>query len=144
MNSQKGFTLIELMIVVAIVGILAAVALPAYQDYTIRAQATELMALTDGAKVAVTEYYQTNGKLPATADDAGYGGASGKYTASVDIAAGVVTATAGNDANPKLTGTITLTPTTDGTNDTLVWSCAGTVDVKYRPSSCRPAAAPKT
>lgn len=144
MNAQKGFTLIELMIVVAIVGILAAVALPAYQDYTIRAQVTELMSLTDGAKVAVTEYYQTKGALPPSNDDAGYGGASGKYTTSVNIATGVITATAdATNSNPKVQGkTITLTPVTTGTNNTLVWSCAGTVDVKYRPSSCRPAATP--
>jgi type IV pilus assembly protein PilA len=146
-NLQKGFTLIELMIVVAIVGILAAVALPAYQDYTIRAQVTELMSLTDGAKVAVTEYYQTKGAMPATDADAGYGGASGKYTASVATAAGTITATADTtNSNPKIQGkTITLTPSaTTGTNNAIIWSCAGTVDVKYRPSSCRPAAAPAT
>lgn len=140
MNTQKGFTLIELMIVVAIIGILAAVALPAYQDYTVRAQASELMALTDGAKVAVTEYYQTNGKLPGSGSDAGYPGATGKYTTSVGIGgSGVITATANSTtANTELQGkTITLTPSVSDTNKTLVWSCGGTLADRYRPSSCR-------
>jgi prepilin-type N-terminal cleavage/methylation domain-containing protein len=140
MKKQNGFTLIELMIVVAIIGILAAVALPAYQDYTIRAQVTELMALTDGGKVAVTEYYQTKGVFPTTNDLAGYGGASGKYTTSVEIGAdGVITATADAvNSNPKIQNeTITLTPATGGTNDTIVWTCGGSIDSKYRPSSCK-------
>jgi len=137
-KAQQGFTLIELMIVVAIVGILAAVALPAYQDYTIRAQVTELMGLADGAKTSVAEYYQSTGNQPADNTAAGYGGATGKYTASVAIAAGVITATAGGSANSAISGkTITLTPAADATAGTLVWSCAGTVDAKYRPSSCR-------
>lgn len=138
---QKGFTLIELMIVVAIVGILAAVALPAYQDYTIRAQVAELLALTDGAKVSVTEYYQTKGALPASNADAGYAGASGKYTTSVAVgASGVITATADStNSNTLIHGkTLTLTPAAGGTNNALVWTCAvGTIDAKYVPSSCR-------
>ncbi|MFP3852258.1 pilin [Pseudomonas sp. W5-01] len=140
MNSQKGFTLIELMIVVAIIGILAAVALPAYQDYTIRAQVTELMALTDGAKVAVAENYQSTGVLPANGAAAGYGGASGRYTASVTVGAnGVITALADQvNSNPAIRGgTIILTPLANGTNNTLTWTCNGNIDVRFRPSSCR-------
>ncbi|EMU3547048.1 pilin [Neisseria gonorrhoeae] len=68
---QKGFTLIELMIVIAIVGILAAVALPAYQDYTARAQVSEAILLAEGQKSAVTEYYLNNGKWPKNNDEAG-------------------------------------------------------------------------
>ncbi|ENV6908567.1 pilin, partial [Neisseria gonorrhoeae] len=92
---QKGFTLIELMIVIAIVGILAAVALPAYQDYTARAQVSEAILLAEGQKSAVTEYYLNNGKWPADNGDAGVASASdikGKYVKEVKVENGVVTA----------------------------------------------------
>ncbi|EMU0637313.1 pilin [Neisseria gonorrhoeae] len=102
---QKGFTLIELMIVIAIVGILAAVALPAYQDYTARAQVSEAILLAEGQKSAVTEYYLNNGKWPENNDKAGVaspGEIKGKYVESVTVANGVVTAkddvNAANDA----------------------------------------------
>ncbi|HGO6287377.1 TPA: pilin, partial [Neisseria gonorrhoeae] len=92
---QKGFTLIELMIVIAIVGILAAVALPAYQDYTARAQVSEAILLAEGQKSAVTEYYLNNGKWPEDNDSAGVASASkiiGKYVKQVEVKNGVVTA----------------------------------------------------
>ncbi|HHK0794678.1 TPA: pilin [Neisseria gonorrhoeae] len=92
---QKGFTLIELMIVIAIVGILAAVALPAYQDYTARAQVSEAILLAEGQKSAVTEYYLNHGEWPANNGDAGVASASdikGKYVESVTVTNGVVTA----------------------------------------------------
>ncbi|EOG0320069.1 pilin, partial [Neisseria gonorrhoeae] len=93
---QKGFTLIELMIVIAIVGILAAVALPAYQDYTARAQVSEAILLAEGQKSAVTEYYLNHGKWPADNGSAGVASASkiiGKYVKQVEVKNGVVTAT---------------------------------------------------
>ncbi|HFC7704929.1 TPA: pilin [Neisseria meningitidis] len=92
---QKGFTLIELMIVIAIVGILAAVALPAYQDYTARAQVSEAILLAEGQKSAVTEYYLNHGEWPGDNSDAGVASSStikGKYVKEVTVANGVVTA----------------------------------------------------
>ncbi|HEZ4540621.1 TPA: pilin [Neisseria meningitidis] len=93
---QKGFTLIELMIVIAIVGILAAVALPAYQDYTARAQVSEAILLAEGQKSAVTEYYLNHGIWPANNSDAGVASTpsdiKGKYVQKVEVAKGVITA----------------------------------------------------
>ncbi|EMT3235071.1 pilin [Neisseria gonorrhoeae] len=101
---QKGFTLIELMIVIAIVGILAAVALPAYQDYTARAQVSEAILLAEGQKSAVTEYYLNNGKWPADNSAAGVAASSkiiGKYVKQVEVKNGVVTADAGKKIDTK-------------------------------------------
>jgi type IV pilus assembly protein PilA len=137
---QQGFTLIELMIVVAIIGILAAVALPAYQDYTIRAQVSEAVTLSDGAKTVVADYWANKGDVPTSNTMASFDGASGKYTSSVEIGAnGAITATLGNDANSKVSGgTVVLTPDTSGSN--MTWSCKGdgskVVD-KYLPQVCR-------
>ncbi|HFC4221511.1 TPA: pilin [Neisseria gonorrhoeae] len=97
---QKGFTLIELMIVIAIVGILAAVALPAYQDYTARAQVSEAILLAEGQKSAVTEYYLNNGEWPADNASAGVANPTeikGKYVQKVEVKNGVVTAVTDND-----------------------------------------------
>ncbi|HGO9274321.1 TPA: pilin [Neisseria meningitidis] len=93
---QKGFTLIELMIVIAIVGILAAVALPAYQDYTARAQVSEAILLAEGQKSAVTEYYLNHGEWPKNNTSAGVATSTdikGKYVAGVKVENGVITAT---------------------------------------------------
>ncbi|EMS5307055.1 pilin, partial [Neisseria gonorrhoeae] len=104
---QKGFTLIELMIVIAIVGILAAVALPAYQDYTARAQVSEAILLAEGQKSAVTEYYLNNGEWPANNGDAGVASTptdiKGKYVQKVEVNNGVVTATmASSNVNKEI------------------------------------------
>ncbi|HFC5012113.1 TPA: pilin [Neisseria gonorrhoeae] len=102
---QKGFTLIELMIVIAIVGILAAVALPAYQDYTARAQVSEAILLAEGQKSAVTEYYLNNGKWPENNTSAGVASPpsdiKGKYVKEVEVKNGVVTATMKSDGVNK-------------------------------------------
>lgn len=137
-KAQKGFTLIELMITVAIVGILAAAALPAYQDYTIRAQVAEGLSLASSAKVVVTEYYATKGELPEDNAAAGYVSAKGKYVTEVAIANGDIAATfGGDDVNTKLKGgKVGLVADNSDESGVLIWSCVGTIEQKYLPSSC--------
>ena len=153
---QKGFTLIELMIVIAIVGILAVVALPAYQDYTARAQMSEALTLAEGQKSAVVEYYSDKGVFPADNAAAGIAAPTeikGKYVASVTVAA------AGTADAPKATITAKMNATgvnKDIKEKTLVlegsqsagsfsWVCKkGTVEDKFLPSSCRTAATTTT
>ena len=135
-SMQKGFTLIELMIVVAIIGILAAVALPAYQDYTVRAKVTEVMLAASGGKSAVSEFYQVNGVLPASGSLVLASQVS-TYVSGVVQANGVVTATAkGITQIAAGSDTITLTPVADSSG-VLSWTCGGLIDAKYRPSSCK-------
>jgi type IV pilus assembly protein PilA len=144
---QKGFTLIELMIVVAIIAILAAIAIPAYQDYLVRSQVSEGATLTDGAKTAVAEYYANHGNFPPNNASAGLPSSissiSGKYVASVDISqtAGVIEAKFGNQANSNITGKIFALSAVD-TGGSINWTCStgnGFTNVpdKYLPSSCR-------
>ena len=137
---QKGFTLIELMIVIAIIGILAVVALPAYQDYTARAQVSEALTLAEGQKSAVTEYRSDRGAWPTTNTEAGVASSiSGKYVASVQVGAdGIITATMkATDVNNDIKGkTLILVPTDN--NGSFTWTCnTGTVEQKFRPSTCR-------
>jgi len=153
MKKQQGFTLIELMIVVAIIGILAAIAIPAYQDYTIRAQVSEGLNLAGGAKAAVTEYYQDRGVLAATNAIAGLeapANIAGNYVDQVTVAAGVITVrysnTAPQRANQQINGaTLTLTPDTSNPGS-VDWNCAGgaggpsplNATPKWLPAACRP------
>ena len=163
---QKGFTLIELMIVVAIIGILAAIAIPAYQDYTIRAQVSEGMNLAAAAKAAVAESFLNRGTAPANRTVAGMSAnaadTNGKYVSSVNVANGVITITyGGTEVNTQVANqTLSLVPHVT-TDNSVVWRCgaapqpsgapnlmpgaaagggtlAGAAFQKYLPSACRP------
>jgi type IV pilus assembly protein PilA len=160
---QQGFTLIELMIVVAIIGILAAIAIPAYQDYTIRAQVSEGMNLAAAAKAAVAETYLNRGVAPADREAAGMSkvvtDTSGKYVTQVAVDTGSIVVTYGNEANAQI-GAKTLVVQPYVTVDkSVVWRCglakvptivggavmgAGpasdttTIEARYLPAACRP------
>ncbi|HGH6641983.1 TPA: pilin [Neisseria meningitidis] len=164
---QKGFTLIELMIVIAIVGILAAVALPAYQDYTARAQVSEAILLAEGQKSAVTEYYLNHGEWPGDNSSAGVATSSeikGKYVKSVEVKNGVVTAQmASSNVNNEIKGKklslwakrqagsvkwfcgqpVQRAAATGANNDEVKADTAANdkkIDTKHLPSTCRDAA----
>lgn len=153
---QKGFTLIELMIVVAIIGILAAIAIPAYQDYTIRAQVTEGLNLASDLKAGVGEWYAQNGNWPALSDlgISSSAAKSGKYVAGIDLATnGGIDITYGLQANQQnLSGRVLSLRAAPNANGDLVWLCGGkaaptgastsatnatTVLNKYLPANCR-------
>ncbi|MBH6821679.1 pilin [Neisseria meningitidis] len=157
---QKGFTLIELMIVIAIVGILAAVALPAYQDYTARAQVSEAILLAEGQKSAVTEYYLNHGIWPGDNNSAGVASSSkikGKYVKEVEVAKGVITAEMkSSGVNKEIQGK-KLSLWAKRQDGSVKWFCGqpvtrdanaddvaadGTnkIDTKHLPSTCRDAA----
>ena len=140
MKKEQGFTLIELMIVVAIIGILAAVALPAYQNYTNRAKVTEALSVAAAAKLAVGETFTSNGALPTTNTEAGLPAASTMSGTDVnDVAvgaAGVITVTMKASSNTVLSGkTVSLTPTTSA--GSITWACTSNIDNAALPANCR-------
>ena len=132
-RKQQGFTLIELMIVVAIIGILAAIALPAYQNYTARAQVTEVILAASSARTDITEYVSTEGTLPPatyTLQDQ-----ASQFVSNLTWdGTNVIVASQGLSAGA--TGNIQLRPTVGGNNQ-VTWTCGGSIDAQFRPSSCR-------
>jgi type IV pilus assembly protein PilA len=138
---SSGFTLIELMIVVAIIAILAAIAIPAYQDYIIRAEVAEGWSLSSGAKASVWDYFSNHGALPTDNPTAGLANPTsitGSYVSSVTINGGRITASFGGPkANSYLAGgSIVLSPTPSV--GSMSWACSSaTLAPKYLPSSCR-------
>jgi type IV pilus assembly protein PilA len=143
MKMQSGFTLIELMIVVAIIGILAAIAIPAYQDYIARSQVSEPVQLTAGAKTPLAEFYADKGRWPTQVTSV-VGTLNGKYTSALALTAGsgattttaAVTATMKSvGVNKNVQGSTMVLQTTDGGK---IWNCTGgTVGPKFRPGSCK-------
>lgn len=135
-KAQKGFTLIELMIVVAIIGILAAIALPAYQDYTKRSHVSEGLSLAGGAKASVTEYVADKGVWPTSNVQAGLAPTiTGNAVNSVVVSgAGLITITYNTKADAAKT--LIMTPTRSA--GSIKWTCTGgTLPTKYRPATCR-------
>jgi len=137
---QRGFTLIELMIVVAIIAILAAIALPAYQDYVARSQVSEGMSLGSGAKTAVAEYYANYAAWPTNNGAAGLANAAsitGKYVSGTTVGSGVITVAFAQTASSTKISSSNLVLSPVDRVGSIAWVCKGSLSPKFRPSSCR-------
>ncbi|HRI55786.1 MAG TPA: pilin [Anaerolineae bacterium] len=140
--SARGFTLIELMVVVAIIAILAALALPAYQDYTVRAQVAEGLSIAGTARAAVWEYASNRGVLPVDNAQAGLplpGSITGPYVAQVEVTTTGIEVTFGNKVNSAISGdTLVLAPSLIANDSAVNWTCTGgSLADKYRATACR-------
>jgi type IV pilus assembly protein PilA len=132
---QQGFTLIELMIVVAIVGILAAIAIPAYNDYVARSKVSEALAALGACKTSVSEFTQVNNAFPTTLDTAGCSSTPTKYVSALDVTGqGVISASLQNIVAGADGQTVTLTP---DTIPIATWTCSTTACLKFVPAQCR-------
>jgi type IV pilus assembly protein PilA len=141
-NVQQGFTLIELMIVVAIIGILAAIAIPAYQDYTIRTKISEVMVIGSAAKTTASEYYLSSGAMPESAGQAGINTNPGQseYLASIQFATGAGVASVTYTLAGLGTGVdaSTIIFVGSGSTNGVSWTCTdGNTPDKYKPANCR-------
>lgn len=137
---NKGFTIIELMIAVAIIGVLAAIAIPAYQNYIIRAKVSEALTFASQAKTAVAEYYQSQGTLPADNPAAGLATSiSGTNVSAVTVAAGVITVSSSIAGVPSTANQIIFSPSVGPSGITWVCTQGGgsTLNNQYRPSNCK-------
>lgn len=137
---QKGFTLIELMIVIAIIGILAAVALPAYQDYTTRAKISEGITLAGSAKTAVAEHKLSLGGWPLTSAEAGYTSPDTKFVNEITVVNGVIEITYKTDAGVTAGNDLLVLSPISAVGGAVDWACGvGTtsVEAKYLPANCR-------